>query len=345
MPDEPSIAILLTPPGAAAIAVLRLAGRLVPSFLRAHFSGPAAPGRCVHGNLTDAGHILDDPVIVLSADSLTADLNLHGGPWVVRSALEMAERFGFVAQASPDLPLPPAAVDADSEIERDVLSHLPLARTELALRELLRQPAAWSAFDQLPIEDRRRQALEILADCSLHWLLHPPRVAIAGAPNVGKSTLANQLFAQERSITADLPGTTRDWVGETANLDGLAVTLVDTPGIRRTDDAIEAMAIERSARELTAADLVLLVLDASRPLDPDQSPLLAQFPRAIRISNKADLPPAWDIQAVGGLAVCATTGSGVEDLRQSIRDHFGIGNRPPGPKCWTEHQRDLLKHI
>src|SRR6185503_2714425 len=96
------------------------------------------------------------------------------------------------------------------------------------------------------------------------WMLHPPRVAIVGEANVGKSTLANQLFAQERSITADLPGTTRDWVGEVANVDGLPVTLVDTPGVRETADEVEREAIARSGEQVAAADLILLVLDATR---------------------------------------------------------------------------------
>ena len=104
-------------------------------------------------------------------------------------------------------------------LEQEVLMSLPLARTELTLRMLLAQPAAWDRLIARP--PAKAETENILADRALHWLLHPPRVAIVGAANVGKSTLANQLFGQQRSITVDLPGTTRDWVGETANLDGL----------------------------------------------------------------------------------------------------------------------------
>src|SRR4051794_4437240 len=96
-------AILLTPPGSAAIAVVRLRGPLVEPFLRAHFSRPVPPGRCVHGTLSDGGTEIDDPVVVLDADRLTADVSLHGGPWVVRRALELAGRAGFdvLTAASP----------------------------------------------------------------------------------------------------------------------------------------------------------------------------------------------------------------------------------------------------
>ncbi len=91
------------------------------------------------------------------------------------------------------------SVDGESEIEREVAASLPIAKTELALRVLLAQPAAWLKVAE---NDRKR----MLTDRSLHWLLNPPKVAIVGTSNVGKSTLANQLFARERVITADLPG-------------------------------------------------------------------------------------------------------------------------------------------
>jgi len=180
----------------------------------------------------------------------------------------------------------------------------------------------------------------IVADEELWWLLHPPRIAIVGAANVGKSTLANQLFGQERSITADLPGTTRDWVGETANLDGLAVTLVDTPGIRQTNDAIESTAIERAGEQLRGADLVVLVLDGSRPLEPEQGALITRFPDAVGVINKSDLLPAWS--NIQGIPVCARSGDGVGALREVIRGRFHVGRRPGQRKWWMREQRSML---
>src|SRR4051794_27958786 len=96
-PDDPPAnrALLLTPPGGAAIAVVRLDGPGVAAFLAAHFSRPAAEGRCVHGYLADAGNVIDDPVIVLHPGGTTADVNLHGGPWVIRATLDLARRAGF----------------------------------------------------------------------------------------------------------------------------------------------------------------------------------------------------------------------------------------------------------
>jgi tRNA modification GTPase len=340
-----SQALLLTPPGAAAIAVVRLVGPAVGAFLRAHLEKPLAPGRCIHGLLRDGERVIDDPVVVLAPNEGSADVNLHGGPWVVRSVLELARREGFEVRERPDLPLPPEAVDGRTELEQEVLAHLPMARTELALRGLLVQEQAWELFLKSPQAEQRAEAQAMLLDCGLWWLLHPPRVAIAGAPNVGKSTLANQLFAQERSITADVPGTTRDWVGEVANIDGLAVVLVDTPGIRQTSDPIEAAAIERSGGELRTADLVLLVLDGSRPLGLEQAELLRQFPSAIRVINKCDLPAAWNQREIDGVQIVATSGAGVNALRESIKRHFGVAARGGAARWWTERQRQTLETL
>src|SRR6266567_1446667 len=141
-----SLAILLTPPGASAIAVLRLTGPLVPSFLREHVSKSILPNRCINANFVDGESVIDDPVIVLSDDSRVADVNLHGGPWVVQSALDLARRFGFDVLDRATLPLAPEAVDAGTPLEREILRFLPLAKTELAVRELLAQEEAWQRF-------------------------------------------------------------------------------------------------------------------------------------------------------------------------------------------------------
>jgi tRNA modification GTPase len=334
--------MLLTPPGSAAIAVLRLSGPNVESFLRSHFSGPLKPGRCVHGTLSDGPRVIDDPVVIISVNGQVADVNLHGGPWVVRSALELAKRSGF-AIIEPRVPLADEAVDGETEIEREVVRHLPLATTELAMSEILRQQEAWERFELQPAAERRAEAKAMLSDQGLWWLLHPPRVAIAGAANVGKSTLANQLFGQERSITADLPGTTRDWVGELANLDGLAVMLVDTPGIRATSDQIESSAIERASEEVRSADLIVLVLDASRPLNPEQSGLRNLFPTALVVVNKCDLSAAWDWRSIDSCQTVATSGSGVPELQKKIKAIFEIEARRELARCWTERQRKILE--
>jgi small GTP-binding protein len=339
-------AILLTAPGTAAIAVVRLVGPGAAAFLQKHFPRAVRPGRAVHGELVNGQKVIDDPVVVVTDDGQCADINLHGGTWIVRSVLDLARRQGFEVVERLPMPLPEEAVDPldpGNPLESEVLTHLPLARSELGVRTLLAQPRAWREYLANP-GPFAPSPQEILDDRSLRWLLHPPRVAITGAPNAGKSTLANQLFAQERAITADLPGTTRDWIGEIANIDGLPVMLVDTPGLRQTDNAIESEAIARSGEQVGQADLVLLVLDVSRPLEPEQVPLMKAFPAALHVLNKSDQPHAWKLQQTLCVHTVAITGAGVDCLRREIQRRFQcLQPDPYRPRWWTDRQRVLLE--
>ncbi len=337
--------MLLTAPGTAAIAVVRLTGPLTGPFLKSHFSREVVEGRCIHGILRTDGQVLDDPVIVAFTGG--ADLNLHGSQWIVESVLRLAREAGFEVESTSTLSSFTGHLsESESIIETEVLSALPRARTELALRVLLAQIDTWQL-----LEDRHSAGLvasteieRILADRCLENLLALPTVALIGAPNVGKSTIANQLFAQQRSITADLPGTTRDWVGEIADVGGLAVMLLDTPGIRQTHDPLEQAAIIRGGKEIARAHLVVIVLDASRPLQEGQRQLMDAYPRSLTVINKSDRPPAWDRSVVRGIPTVGTTGAGIDDLRKSIMAHFScLGIDPSLPRAWTDRQREMLR--
>lgn len=335
----------LTAPAAAGIAVVRLVGPATEPFLRQHFSKLPAVGRCVHGQLRDGDRLIDDPVVVLCRDAV-ADVNLHGGSWVVRAVVEMAKRAGFVLVEADDGVQPNDAVDAGSAIERDVMQWLPRATTELAVRTLLAQPAAWTQL----LERAARDAVagdeieRMQSDRSLHWLLSQPAVAIVGPANVGKSTLANQLFGQERSITADVAGTTRDWVGEVANIDGLAVMLLDTPGKRETADPIERAAIDVSRDQVARADLVIVVLDHSAELSATERALLASHPIAIVIANKSDLPRQWRAAEANAIETVASEGRGVDRLRRAILQRFHCDQLVSEmPRHWTAEQYEQLK--
>jgi tRNA modification GTPase len=143
-------------------------------------------------------------------------------------------------------------------------------------------------------------------------------VAIIGKPNVGKSSVFNALVGARRAIVTAVPGTTRDLVSETVDLEGLRVTLVDTAGIRETVDIVESEGVSRSIGAASVADLILMVCDLSDPttdvaLDTN---IPVDIPRTLLVANKADLARTWSRK--DAVEVSATAGSGIDDLRRRI---------------------------
>jgi len=149
------------------------------------------------------------------------------------------------------------------------------------------------------------------------------RVAIVGKTNVGKSSLFNALLRAGRSIVTPIPGTTRDLITETADIGGLRLELTDTAGLRVTEDAVEVEGVDRARRAWTTADLVLLVLDVSHPLEGADFELLSETASALRVvvANKIDLAPVWTGAAlpVEAEQISSKTGKGLDDLQHRMR--------------------------
>ena len=173
---------------------------------------------------------------------------------------------------------------------------------------------------------------------------------IVGSPNVGKSTLMNVLAGCERSIVTPIAGTTRDVVQETVRVGELCLRLSDTAGIRHTDDAVEAIGVERSRRQLESAALVLAVFDGSRPLSEDDLELLEQLPSdtTIAVINKQDLPQRINDKYILNkikhvVYVGAAQGSGLEKLAQAIETVTGLYRLSESePVLATERQRHCV---
>jgi tRNA modification GTPase len=160
-------------------------------------------------------------------------------------------------------------------------------------------------------------------------------VVISGRPNAGKSSVFNELAGAQRAIVTPIPGTTRDLVTENLNIDGIAVTLVDTAGWRETFDLVESEGVSRGNQARRIADLVLLVLDGSEPLAEADLELLAETAAASRIVviNKSDLrsdlsfAEATPSVLSNGLHVSALTGDGFDRLRHAISRAL-VGDEP-----------------
>ncbi|MCU1325195.1 MAG: tRNA modification GTPase trmE [Bryobacterales bacterium] len=143
-------------------------------------------------------------------------------------------------------------------------------------------------------------------------------LAIVGAPNAGKSSLFNRLLEQDRAIVTEIPGTTRDLVSETAEICGIPVRIVDTAGIRESEERVEQLGIAKSYEAMADADLTLVVVDGTLQRDPALGEQARSQGRCLVAANKADLP-GFTVQE-GELAVSAVTDQGITQLREAIVD-------------------------
>jgi tRNA modification GTPase len=154
------------------------------------------------------------------------------------------------------------------------------------------------------------------------------RVVILGRPNVGKSSLLNRLLREERAIVTAIPGTTRDVIEESIDLNGVLIHLVDTAGVRETDDIVEREGIKRTRIARDEADLLLVVVDGSVPLTSDDRELLSSVKdcKHVVVLNKADLADevASDAALAGHFSynISAKTGLGVERVKSALREQL-----------------------
>ena len=184
----------------------------------------------------------------------------------------------------------------------------------------------------------RKQVQQLLATANQGKVLREGlATAIVGRPNVGKSSLLNHLLHEDKAIVTDVAGTTRDVIEEYVNVRDVPLKLVDTAGIRDTDDKVEKIGVERSRQAITAADLVLLVLNNSEPLTAEDQELLnlTANKKRIVILNKTDLPVQLDdaalkqkVPADDVIAISALTTNGIDQLEGRIAQLFwgGIDN-------------------
>lgn len=149
--------------------------------------------------------------------------------------------------------------------------------------------------------------------------------AIAGTPNAGKSSLLNRFLETERAIVTDVPGTTRDVIEEWITIQGVPICLVDTAGIRSTDDTVEQIGVRRAKEYMDRADIILVVVDQSRPLQEEDRQILetARGRQALIVLNKEDLQPAFETEELQSyglplLSISASTGAGMGELKDAM---------------------------
>lgn len=172
---------------------------------------------------------------------------------------------------------------------------------------------------------------KLLASADNGKIIHEGiKTAIVGKPNAGKSSLLNNLVGEDRAIVTDIAGTTRDTLEETIQLRGVVLNIIDTAGIRNTEDVVEKIGVDRAKKVAADADLVLYVIDGSRPLDKDDYEImdLIKERKAIVLINKSDLDQVVDIDEIRKLTnkevivISAKNNTGIETLEKTVEELF-----------------------
>ncbi|MCX8117801.1 MAG: tRNA uridine-5-carboxymethylaminomethyl(34) synthesis GTPase MnmE [Desulfobacterota bacterium] len=192
-------------------------------------------------------------------------------------------------------------------------------------------------IDEMSIEEVRRELLDLIQMVG-DWISTYEEgsifregisCAIIGKTNVGKSSLLNVLMNQDRAIVTPIPGTTRDVIEEVLNIQGIPVRLMDTAGLRKTRDSIEQEGVLRAKEKAATADLILLVLDGSQPLEPDDFEIAAEIEgkKKVVVLNKRDLPMRVSMEALKNrfphdpiVSISALKKEGIEDLKRTVFD-------------------------
>lgn len=313
------------------------------------------------------------------------EISCHGSPLILRQLLDRVQRLDArlagpgeftlracrngkmnlsQAEAIRDLinaRTKAAAQQATRQLKGELATALQTCKQELISVIVRLESALEFVEDDLPeiqreeTLDHLQNALQTIKNLSEtyrtgHLLREGIKVALVGRPNVGKSSVFNRLVQFDRAIVTELPGTTRDSLTESISLKGIPVSLTDTAGMREAGDKIEAIGVERTHQAIADADLLVVVVDGSTKLSPEDDVVLTQAAqlRYVVAINKCDLPRAERLnnQFTSGaqvVHVSALTGEGLEDLTAAILRPFGsVDSEEVGLLITDSRHHDLL---
>jgi len=338
------------------------------------------------GEVIDSGIAISYPGPASFTGEDVVELQCHGSPvvvdWLVESACSLGARrarpgeFSLRAFLNDKLDLLQAEAIADliesgsrsqaraagQSLEGVFSAHV--ARLQDELTALRVRCESWLDFPDEDIDhaavaelERRwhelRQAIAAVESAAAYGrhLSDRLHVALAGAPNVGKSSLMNRLSGIDAAIVTDIAGTTRDTIREDVNLGGIAVTLVDMAGLRRTEDRIEGEGVRRAEAEIARADHVLWVADVQAGLEAAQGAARQALPSGKPFSlvlNKIDvidaLPREFEDKCAV-FALSAKTGAGVDALRHHLRKLAGLDETHEGAFSARQRHLDALARM
>ncbi len=347
------IAAISTPIGTGGIGIVRMSGAGCIALADSIFIGKKkltekATHTLSYGKITDGtgGEIIDEVLVSVMKAPHTytkediVEINCHGGSLVTRRVLEAVLKTGArIAQPGEftkrsflngriDLTQAEAVIDlieSKTELSRQAAVNQLEGRLKTAVREMREEILDMIASIEAVIEgaDRGKIIREGL------------QTVIVGKPNVGKSSLLNWLLEEDRAIVTDIPGTTRDTVEEYLNIDGIPIKIVDTAGIRETGDVVEKMGVEKSKAYAETADLVIMMLDGSRPLEEEDKEILSfiRGKKTIVLLNKVDLAQKLSLEELAEyvpqeqiLFISVKENDGFDALLDALKNMFLDGH-------------------
>jgi tRNA modification GTPase len=367
-----AFAAVMTGPGTGAIATIQLFGASVEAVLREVFRRKGGKplemttGRVLLGCIVDDSESIDEVTIGCEGPHTFA-IHCHGNPLIVERIIKLLQHRG-VQPVSPDHLLlrilaaqePQDAISIEAKL---VLTTVKTVEGAVLVTRQVKAGLAQKARqwrDSLPsrsLEEVAAEASQILRDSEpARLIISGCTIALIGPPNTGKSTLLNTLAGREKAVVTDIRGTTRDWVSAEIHIPPLAATIIDTAGLDAAlaaNGEIDQAAQRKSTEILERADLIVLVLDGSRPaaqISPDLVNRLSGR-RTLVVLNKADLPPRLDPACLPeGLGqrvpISAKLGASIEDLIQAIHRTCGLTGLSPGSTvAFTNRQRFLIEQL
>lgn len=369
-----AFAAVMTGKGTGAISTIQVFGDTAEAVIKKVFR-PAGekpptyqPGKILLGTIVDAQETIDEVVIGCEGPGTFA-IHCHGNPLINEMIMQLLRQQGVeLLTADRLLTKILAAQKHSNTIALEAKLTQPEARTLQGTKIIVNQieagltkkAAEWLKNDNtISIDQIKNDTERILENsCKAKLIINGCKAAIVGPPNTGKSTLLNCLAGRQKAIVTDIKGTTRDWVSARCKIGPLSVDFIDTAGLDEELAATPERVVERASQQKTAqiledADLVLLVLDNSRPVDRNDIRFLEKITdkKLLTVLNKSDLPGKLDADKLpkilaNTVQISAKFETGIEDLMQKIRQLAGVADFDLHTAvCFTDRQESLLKKL
>jgi len=363
----------MTGKGVGAISSIQVVGDSAGTILEKIFrpTGPKGAvfevGKILIGDIVDGRQMVDQVVIGCEGVNDFA-INCHGNPLIIADVMKLLVQEG-VRAVSPEQLLTYTlareknrnAIELEAEIAQIKAATFPGAKiiANQIADGLAKTSSQWlAAIESISIAELARQVRQVLDNSKKAGLIiNGCKVAIAGPPNSGKSTLLNSLCGRQKSIVTEIEGTTRDWVAARCRIESLSMELFDTAGLGGrlvSKSAIDKAAQEKSLEIFTESDLVLLVLDGSKAIKDSRIEITDGFGKShtiLVVFNKSDSGKILnenDLQFdfADSVRISAKFGEGIEELIGRIRDVLGVTDFDlTAPVCFTARQEGLLKQL